>query len=73
MEHPVLIRAVEALVRAGEEAGISVEDMIRILNASARSFCSTSSSGIVGLPVTRVDNLPARWCSVSEWLAVCWP
>lgn len=33
MEHPVLVRAIEKFARAGQEAGINVEDMIRILNA----------------------------------------
>jgi hypothetical protein len=33
MEEPIVKRAIESLARAGEEAGISVEDMIRILNA----------------------------------------
>ena len=32
-EHPVLVRAIERLARVGEEAEISVDDMIRILNA----------------------------------------
>jgi hypothetical protein len=33
MQQPVLARAVEDLARAGEKAGLSVEEMIRILNA----------------------------------------
>jgi hypothetical protein len=33
MPQPILVRAVEKLARAGEQAGMSVEDMIRILNA----------------------------------------
>jgi hypothetical protein len=33
MQQPVLVRAVEKLAQAGEQAGLSVEDMIRILNA----------------------------------------
>jgi hypothetical protein len=33
MQHPVLVRAVERLAKAGEQAGFSVEDMIRMLNA----------------------------------------
>ena len=33
MEPPVLWRAVEKLAQAGEHAGVSVEEMIRILNA----------------------------------------
>jgi hypothetical protein len=33
MERPVLRRAVEKLAQAGEQAGLSVEEMIRILNA----------------------------------------
>jgi hypothetical protein len=33
MQHPVLVRAVERLAAAGERAGFSVEDMIRMLNA----------------------------------------
>ena len=33
MEDLVFIRAVEWLVRAGAEAGISVKDMLRLLNA----------------------------------------
>jgi hypothetical protein len=30
---PVLVQAIEDLARAGEKAGFSVEDMIRLLNA----------------------------------------
>ena len=30
---PALVQAVEKLAQAGEQAGLSVEDMIRILNA----------------------------------------
>ena len=33
MQQPVLTRAVEKLAQAGKQAGISVEDMIRVLNA----------------------------------------
>jgi hypothetical protein len=33
MQQPTLIRAVEKLAQAGEKAGFSVEDMIRMLNA----------------------------------------
>jgi hypothetical protein len=33
VQRPVLTRAVEKLAQAGEQAGITVEDMIRILNA----------------------------------------
>ena len=33
MHEPVLREAIEKLAQAGEQAGISVEDMIRILNA----------------------------------------
>jgi hypothetical protein len=33
MEQPVLMRTIEKLARAGEQVGISVEDMISILNA----------------------------------------
>ena len=33
MDQPVLVRAVGKLAQAGEQAGLSVEDMIRILNA----------------------------------------
>jgi hypothetical protein len=33
MQQPVLFRAVERLAEAGEQAGFSVEDMIRMLNA----------------------------------------
>ena len=33
MPHPVLTRAVEKLALAGEQVGLSVEEMIRILNA----------------------------------------
>jgi hypothetical protein len=33
MQHPALARAIERLARAGEQAGISVEQMIQILNA----------------------------------------
>ena len=33
MRHPVLARVVERLVAAGEQAGISVEKMIQILDA----------------------------------------
>jgi hypothetical protein len=33
MQHPVLARAIERLVAAGKQAGISVEQMILILNA----------------------------------------
>ena len=33
MPQPVLTRAVEKLALAGEQAGLSVEEMIRILNA----------------------------------------
>jgi hypothetical protein len=33
MEHPVLTRTIEKLARAGEEAGISVEDMLWLLHA----------------------------------------
>ena len=32
-QQPVLPRAIENLARAGEKAGFSVEDMIRLLNA----------------------------------------
>jgi hypothetical protein len=32
MQQPTLIRAVEKLAQAGEQAGFSVEDMIRMLN-----------------------------------------
>jgi hypothetical protein len=33
MQQPVLTRAVEELAHAGEQAGFTVEDMIRLLNA----------------------------------------
>jgi hypothetical protein len=33
MQQPVLTRAVEKLAHAGEQAGFTVEDMIRMLNA----------------------------------------
>jgi hypothetical protein len=33
MEQPVLMRTIGKLARAGEQVGISVEDMISILNA----------------------------------------
>jgi hypothetical protein len=33
MQQPVLVRAVERLAEAGEQAGFSIEDMIRMLNA----------------------------------------
>jgi hypothetical protein len=33
MQHPVLARAIERLARVGEQAGISVEQMILILNS----------------------------------------
>ena len=33
LDSPVLTRAIEKLARAGEQAGFSVEDLIRILNA----------------------------------------
>jgi len=33
MQQPTLIRAVEKLAQAGEQAGFSVEDLIRMLNA----------------------------------------
>ena len=33
MPQPVLAQAVEKLARAGEQVGLSVEDMIRLLNA----------------------------------------
>jgi hypothetical protein len=33
MPQPIPVRAVEKLARAGEQAGMSVEDMIWILNA----------------------------------------
>jgi hypothetical protein len=33
MQHPVLARAIERLARVGEQAGVSVEQMILILNA----------------------------------------
>jgi hypothetical protein len=33
MQQPVLMRAVEKLAQAGVQAGFSVEDLIRILNA----------------------------------------
>ena len=33
MPQPALVQAVEKLAQAGEQAGLSVEDMIRILNA----------------------------------------
>lgn len=33
MQHPVLARAIERLVQVGQQAGISVEQMIQILNA----------------------------------------
>jgi len=36
MQQPVLARAIERLALAGEQAGISVEDMIQILNAGVR-------------------------------------
>jgi hypothetical protein len=36
MQHPVLARAIERLVAAGEQAGISVEQMILILNSGVR-------------------------------------
>jgi hypothetical protein len=39
MERPLLVRAVEKLARAGEQAGLSVEDMIRILNAGVSVEC----------------------------------
>lgn len=60
MEQPVLMRAIERLARAGEEAGISVEDMIRILNA-------VSVEVLLDLierdRVRNVDALPAGLCS----------
>ena len=33
MQQPVLTRAVEKLAHAGEQAGFTVEDMMRLLNA----------------------------------------
>lgn len=33
MKTPTLLRAIEKLAQAGERAGITVEDMIQILNA----------------------------------------
>jgi hypothetical protein len=33
MQQPTLIRAVEKLAQAGEQAGFSVEDMIQMLDA----------------------------------------
>ena len=33
MQHPVLARAIERLARVGEQAGISVEQMILILDS----------------------------------------
>jgi|HubBroStandDraft_2_1064218.scaffolds.fasta_scaffold1404692_1 hypothetical protein len=33
MQQPALVRAVEKLAQAGPQAGFSVEDMIRMLNA----------------------------------------
>jgi hypothetical protein len=33
MQQPVLAQAIEKLARVGEQAGITVEDMIQILNA----------------------------------------
>jgi len=39
MDRPELVRAVEKLARAGERAGLSVEEMIRILNAGVTVEC----------------------------------
>ena len=39
LDSPVLTRAVEKLARAGEQAGFSVEDLIRILNAGISVEC----------------------------------
>lgn len=39
MDRPELVRAVEKLAQAGEQAGLSVEEMIRILNAGVTVEC----------------------------------
>jgi hypothetical protein len=56
MPEPVLAHAVEKLVRAGEQVGLSVEDLIRLLNAGVS----------VGTLIDLIGSLEAR--RSSPWI-----
>ena len=61
MQHPVLARAIERLARVGEQAGISVEQMILILNAGV------SVEGLLDIIDKRLQT-PQEFIGYSRWV-----
>lgn len=61
MQHPVLARAIARLVAAGEQAGISVEQMIQILNAGV------SVEALLDLIDKRLRT-PREFIGYSRWV-----
>lgn len=62
MQQPVLVRAVEKLAHAGAQAGFSVEDMIRILNAGV-SVEKLLDMIELSLQCRERAGRPSRWVS----------
>ena len=63
MQQPVLTRAVEKLAHAGEQAGFTVEDMIRPLNAglSVKTLLDLIERGLQCPRVGRMGPIKRRW------------
>lgn len=61
MQEPVLAKATEKLARAGEQAGITVEDMIQILDAGA------SVATLLDLIEQSLRALPGETTRSSLW------
>jgi len=60
MRQPVLLRAVEKLAHAGVQAGFSIEDMIRILNAGV-SVKNLLDMIELSLQCRERTTPPSRW------------
>jgi hypothetical protein len=61
MEQPVIVTAIEKLVRAGEEAGFSVEQMIQLLQMGASVETLLSLIELRLSPLTASPRRASRW------------
>jgi hypothetical protein len=61
MQQPTLIRVVEKLAQAGEQAGFSVEDMIQMLNAglTVETLLDIIERSLQALPLETTRS--SRW------------
>ncbi len=70
MEQSVLTRAVEKLVSAGERAGMSMEDMIRVLQAGV-SVETLLDLITRNLPIAEQFHWSAPWACFTTCSALC--